>query len=189
MLKKIISIILISSTLNCFSQKNSELAESTLLNFYDWYIKAVKERRTSDIYPQFDRAENGFTTLDFLTYKNNLKKLNFSNDFIDDVIESFEECKLNLNKLKYEEFKELDDLDDFEGMNCAFSNVYTWIWSMEPVDGVEILNAVLETKSKYQLEFKFYYRGTPDDEKFYNSFSRTATIELIVDIWLITSIK
>ena len=189
MSRKIISLALILLTLDCFSQGNSEQAESILQNFYNWYIEAVKERRTSDIYPQFIKSETGFTTLYFSTYLSNLGKANFSKELLQEVMEAFEQCESNLSKLKYEDFIKLGDLDDFEEMDCAFNNVYTWIWSMEPVDGIEITEVASKNESEYLINFKFYYFGSSEEDKSYNNLSRTATLKLFENNWQITSLK
>lgn len=129
----------------------------TVTDFFGWYIDAIKQKKHSDFQPTFVELKNGMTTLNFTKYFNNLAKYGFSDSLLIKEKLSYQHCIDELAKIKYSDFDtKYSDLDDFENIQCDFSDYYRWTGGQEPIDGIRI-----------------------KDVKFNNSFSVTVQIEYI----------
>ncbi len=113
--------------------------------FYDWYIRAIKNNNNTDYKPRFIESENGMTTLDFSKYIENLKTYGFSDSLILREKKSYSECIENLEKVKFSDFENtiFIDLDEYEQANCDFGNYYRWTGGQEPIDGIRIKDVKL----------------------------------------------
>jgi len=109
--------------------------------FYDWYLTSIKEKKYSDYMPVFVESKIGMTTLDYAVYLNNLKLHRFSDSLINKERQSYDDCSGNLEKVKFDDFQKscFTDLDEYEQINCDFTNFYRWIGGQEPIDGIKII--------------------------------------------------
>lgn len=126
--------------------------------FYNWYIDLIKTGRLhQDFNPVFVRKKNGMTTLNFKNYRRGLSKFNFSEEFIGKKINEYNTCVTNLEKTPYETFTQYQDLDDYEAIDCAFSNGYEWFGGdMEPAGSVDVLRLVNMTDGRVVAMVQFY---------------------------------
>jgi len=95
--------------------------------FFNWYVGAIKRTIKTDYQPKFVQSKNGMTTLDFKAYFDNLRRLHFTDNLIQKEREFYNECLLNVSKIKFTDFKTgFTDLEQFENANCDFENYYRW---------------------------------------------------------------
>jgi len=170
-----------------YSHSDSIDVSQTVLNFFDWYINAIKTHKGIEFNPQFVETENGMTTLDFKIYFENLKKLSFSDTLIEIERQSYYDCLENLAKVKYSEFlKEFDDLDDFEATNCDFTNYYRWTGGQDICDGIKIKEIGFVNNRKCIVTFQKF----DQTENGYSFWRNTNKVTLIkpIDTWLILNI-
>ena len=137
-------ILTFITLINLFAQnsKNDSIAVTkTTVNFFDWYIDAVKKGQTEEYSPIFIKSKNGMTTLNDSVYITNLKKYSFSDSLIYIERQSYDNCRHNLGKIKFTTFEsEIKDLDQFEKLECDFNNYFRWVSGQEIVDGFTITN-------------------------------------------------
>ncbi|MDE5417436.1 hypothetical protein L3049_05395 [Labilibaculum sp. DW002] len=176
MKKNIIILFLLSFLFS--GNINAQTSDSTKIvsiieNFFEWYVEVIKEEAYPEYSPQFVEDENGNTTLDYSLYMNNLKKLSFSKELIEQEKKAYESCIENLLEVKYTMFDSVfDELDDYETAQCDFFNSYRWIGSMELIDGVNVKEVITESeKGEVKLQFYNYY---PKDSTFYYWNSSTS---------------
>ena len=112
--------------------------EEVITDFYEWYSLEIKARNTSSFQPIFVADSNGLSTLDFAQMDANLAAVGFHKNYIPNLKRDFEPCLANLNSIPFDSLKLFEDLDDFDDINCAFSNLYQWTGDTEPHDGVEV---------------------------------------------------
>jgi hypothetical protein len=121
--------------------KDSVDMKTQIEGFYSWYIDLIKSDKLNlDFNPGFARQADGMTTLDFKKYKDGLKKYKFTEDFIQRKINDFKNCVDNLKKVPFDKFSQYTDLDDFEKLECDFSNRYEWTGGQDPKDKAELIN-------------------------------------------------
>lgn len=142
--------------------KDSVNMKTQIEGFYSWYVDMIKnEKLNEDFNPNFVRRDDGMTTLDFKKYKDGLRKYKFTEDFIESKIKEYKTCIDNLNKIPYDKFTQFEDLDDFESINCDFSNRYEWTGGMDPIENAEL--TILKTIDKRTVfglvDFYFYPEG------------------------------
>ena len=132
-------------------------------SFYSWYLNMIKEERVNpEFNPLFVRRADGMTTLDFTKYKAQLIKYKFTEDFIQRKISGYNQCLENLHKMPFDKFSQLNDLDEFENINCDFSNRYEWIGGMEPKDKAELTSLKLINKKTIAGYVNFISNLKPD---------------------------
>ena len=130
-------------TLKISAQKSftndSLTIHQTLTNFYTWYIGAIQQHKLNEINPEFIETSKGQTTLNFDNYFDKLIQLKFSDSLIYKETQTYSNCIKELKKIKYSDFNRTYlDLDDFEKINCDFSNYYRFIGGQEPIEGFKI---------------------------------------------------
>jgi hypothetical protein len=174
---------------NCvYAERNDTLiCRQKVVDFYDWYSKAITQQKTSDIQPQFTEDSNGYTTLDFSTYVKNLKRFNFTDRLVNNEIAQYNQCLENLQKIKFKTFKEsFEDLSDFENIKCDFFNTNRWIMSMETFTGIEISKtSINKTNCKV---YGRIYEGAETNSRFYYG-NVVVTLLKVNDIWMIDNIE
>lgn len=152
---------------NLYAQSSDSTKVTTIVEqFFDWYIKVIKEEKAVEYLPQFVEDENGKTTLDHSKYLNNLEKLSFSEELIEYEKESYKTCIENLKEVEYAKFDSIfDELEDYEVSECDFFNSYRWLGSMESIDGIKIIGIEMKSrKSEVKVQFYNFY---PKDSTFY----------------------
>ncbi len=140
------------------SAKNDSLVIcKTVDTFFDWYIDAINQKKHVEFQPIFIANKDGMTTLNFTKYLNNLSKYGFSDSLIIKEKLSYQHCINELQKVKYSSFKtKFTDLDDFEKIQCDFSNYYRWIGGQEPIDGIRIKSVKLNNPFSATVIIEFY---------------------------------
>lgn len=122
------------------SESDSIDVKNKIEGFYYWYIDMIKSGNLNkDFNPSFARKNDGMTTLDFTNYKDGLRKYKFSESHIDRKIKDYKNCVSNLKKTPFDTFSNYNYADDFERINCDFSNRYEWTGGMEPVDKAQLI--------------------------------------------------
>jgi hypothetical protein len=138
------------------------------MQFYSWYIAAIKDKRYEEFRPVFSEDTNGMATLNLSVYLNNLEKLGFSDSLIQLEKLSYNPCIENLAQLKYSEFKsKWTDLDDFEQHNCDFGNYYRWIGGMEPIDGIRVKKIDFVNQGYAKVNIEYYTNGDNNNKDFW----------------------
>lgn len=126
------------------AQINDTLAcKQKVVDFYNWYRKAIK-REVNEVYqPRFKEDDRGYTTLDFSQYASNLKRFGFTDSFIEREFKRYQPCLDNLQKLEYKKLQAFDDISEYEDIQCDFFNSNRWIESMESFSGIEVTKCIL----------------------------------------------
>ncbi len=107
--------------------------------FYDWYITAIHDKTDRDFQPYFKEDSAGNTTLHLETYLSNLRAHGFSDSLLTAEKESYNYCLTHLSNIPYNQRDSLlIDLDQYEEIQCDFSNYYRWSGEQEPMDGFRI---------------------------------------------------
>ena len=188
---KILISALCVLTLNSCDQKNAdpelENASKVVTNFYNWYLEVISEDAYSEFNPEFVVSQDSMTDLNMTKYLKNLEKNRFSNNLIDRTRNEFQPCIQNLEKTHFNDFQNFDGLDDYEAINCAFSNVYRWLWNMEAPDDVEIIDTKRIDSNQILVTAKPY--SVSNEERFFWKNNITVTLESIDDIWKINWIE
>lgn len=139
------------------SVKNDSVKVRAIVsNFYQWYFALIENDRLDEFNPAFVRNAAGMTTLNFDAYERELKKHSFEDSFIKKKIAEYGLCVSNLNKIPYDTFLiKHKDLDEFESIECAFSNVFEWTSGMEPYRVLIIrrTDLISETLARVEVEF------------------------------------
>ncbi len=129
--------------------KDSMEIKSQIEGFYAWYIDLSNNKRLKvEFNPTFVKSNDGMTTLDFKNYKASLRKYNFSDDFIQTRINDYQPCVDHLANIPFDKFAAYKDLDDFEAIQCDFSNYYEWTGGMEPMNKAELSSLMFINKRK-----------------------------------------
>ncbi|NEQ53190.1 MAG: hypothetical protein F6K11_24145 [Leptolyngbya sp. SIO3F4] len=108
--------------------------EQVVKNFYDWYLTEGRD----EIWPTFQKAENGYTRLNIQEIKNKLIKYKISETLIKSYQNKFKTCSDSLSKIKYEEFINIDDIEDIEGIGCDIQSDFWFADSFESPNDFEI---------------------------------------------------
>lgn len=127
-------------------QNDSTLISQQTRTFINWYLKSIRERRYKEYQPDFCEDSNGMTKLDYSLYIRNLKQLFFSDSFIIDEVKSYNLCIQNLSKISYTDFIKIKGLDEFEKINCDYSNQYRFIGGQELYNNFKINNITIINK-------------------------------------------
>lgn len=151
--------------------------------FYDWYISAIDK---CDVFmPQFVKANNDMTILDFSQYSENLRKYRFSDALIQKEKESYSKCIENLKTVQFSEFGKTVflNLDDFAETCCDFGNRFRWIGGMEPPDGIRIRDVqfISVDTAVVSIDYAEYFFDE-EANKGYVYFSKESNNELIL-VW------
>ena len=183
--------LLLLTVLFSISRANATDCDTTtcrqiVLDFYNWYSTKITTDNVSDFQPKFAEDKNGYVTLDFTAYVENLKRLRFTDKLIKQEIEYYKPCVENLKKIKYSDFKtKLSDISDFEDIKCDFFNTHRWTKTMESFTGVELTKSILK-KDTIQV-FGRVYEKTPDETYYYGDV--VVTLVRIDNRWMINDIE
>jgi hypothetical protein len=143
--------------------KDSIAIKSNIEGFYSWYINVIESKKFDSAFsPIFVRHANGMTTLNFNAYNNGLRKHKFTEEFIQRKTSEYKECQDNLNKIPFEEFSKLKDLDEFERISCDFGNRYEWTGGMESKHKAELASLKFVDKKTIMGYVDFTSFGRPD---------------------------
>jgi hypothetical protein len=151
-----------------YSQANIKPEDSIAIKrniegFYSWYIDVIKGQKIDSAFrPVFVRRPDGMTTLYFKAYNNGLRKYKFTKEFIQRKTSEYRECLDNLNKMPFEEFSKLKDLDEFERIRCEFGNTYEWTGGMESKDTASLSSLKFIDKKTIIGHVDFTSNGSPD---------------------------
>lgn len=154
--------------------------EQLVEDFYSWYVnEGFKE-----VKPTFAELDNGFTTLDFTNYDEHLRRFQFSEQLIKDSKNIYEPCITNLSTVKFSDFQQFEDLDQFEEINCSFQ-FYHWFGSgMESFQHFELTETKKLNNKKYELTVGLAYQTGKQPTLFI-----PVTVELLNSNWQITNVK
>jgi hypothetical protein len=165
------------------SPKDSVDIKNQIEGFYSWYVSIIKHNQLNSTFnPGFIRRNDGMTTLDFKNYRAGLSKYKFSKEFIERKVSEYKECADHLEKVPFDKFSEYKDLDDFENLNCDFTNVYEWTGGMEPVDEAELSNLQRIDQNRIIAYVDFYDKT--DGQKLKRGQAKVTLIR-IVEAWRI----
>ena len=159
----------------------------TTVDFFDWYINSIKKGQLEEYSPIFIKNKHGMTTLNDSIYINNLLKHSFSNSLIYIERQSYNNCKNNLDKIKFSTFEsEIKDLDQFEKLECDFNNYYRWLGGQEIVDGFSISKIEFNNNTAKVTGQTFFYKNLKE-----NSIKGRIIVTLIRHLkgWKIHSIE
>jgi hypothetical protein len=124
--------------------KDSVDIKNQIEGFYTWYFKLINDNRLNqDFNPGFVKRKDGMTELDFSGYKDGLRKYKFSEDFIQRKIREYRQCNDNLSKIPFDKFSKFEDLNDFESIDCDFTNRYEWTGGMESKETALTTTAII----------------------------------------------
>lgn len=187
---KTASLIILISASNVNGQINdTDSLEVTKIvtNFYNWYILSTKHNDFMDTGPIFLTDTNGVVRLDYSKYIAKLKKYNFADTLIYKEILTYKNCEDNLKNISKSDFLKFEDLDDYENIDCAFSNSYRWIGGQEMCDGVRV-NSVdfLDMKNCY-LTIEFY--NISNENRYYWGNNIKVSLLRIYNKWEICDIE
>ncbi|MBL7828662.1 MAG: hypothetical protein JNJ57_18655 [Saprospiraceae bacterium] len=149
-------------------QNDSTTICKTVSGFFEWYIDAIKQKKQTEYQPTFVESESGMTTLNFSKYFANLVSQGFSDTLIIKERLSYQSCIENLEKIKYSDFNSnVTDLDDFEKIECDFSNYYRWTGGQEPIDGIRIKTVKLINSFSAIVIIEYFDFNTKEKKNFY----------------------
>ena len=185
-----IILIIFPLTFELTAQKptnsDASIIYKTVSNFFDWYINAIKQKKYSEFQPSFVESKSGMTTLNFTEYFTILAKNGFSDPLIIKEKASYQRCIVNLENIRYIDFKtKFTDLDDFERMGCDFTNYYRWIGGQEPIDGIRIKSFQFNGSDSVTVLIDNYNIGEGVN---YYWGNKVVTLIKIADNWKINSI-
>lgn len=141
------TIQIVSDEQNHNHEKDSIVITKISTDFFYWYISNAKENNFSEYNPIEIQDTNGMTTLNFSKYFQNLVNLSFSDSLLTKEKRSYKKCMLNLAKVNYSDYLKLEDLEDFESLNCDFGNYYRWTGGQEMFDGYSVTKMELEKEN------------------------------------------
>jgi hypothetical protein len=124
-----------------------------VLDFYKWYLDAIKKQPLKEYAPIIEPTVNGMTTLNFKQYTLNLRKYHCSNKMINNELSSYKACLKELANIKFDCFQHDIDYDE---INCDYVNTYRWIHSQEFIDGVKIIQTQILNSHKQLVVGQFY---------------------------------
>ncbi|RAK63557.1 hypothetical protein DLM85_21390 [Hymenobacter edaphi] len=102
-------------------------------------------------------------TLDMSRYFANLRRLHFSEALLQQEAKSYQPCIDNLLRIPYARRDSLlDDVSDYEDMDCAFFDSYRWTRTMDAYQGIRLERTKLTSDSArvWARPFEYY----PDNE-------------------------
>ena len=183
-----ISNVAFSTHIEISENSDSLIVTKTAQDFFKWYIETVKSKKINEYQPTFIADNNGMTTLDFSKYFENLRKLSFTESFIETERKQYQECLDNLEKIEFKVFNsEFDDLDEFENIKCDFSNSLKWTGGQEIVDGFEIKKVTFINQDYSNIEGVFFFLNS-DQTKSYSG-KRNILLRKTNEIWKIDRIE
>ena len=187
---RLIILLFTLTFLKSFAQKDSIEVVSKFNDFYNWYFNSLIDWKNSDYKPKFDKDSNGMATLIFDKYVANLTKYHFSDSLIKKEINSYKTCLDNLQKMTFEEFNQLDDIDDLENIDCNFSNYFRWVGdNLEYPKNVMIIDIVQFDNITIKVHGSFFDFLDNGNEKYFWGYGPIMTFKLINDKWKINNIE
>jgi len=183
-----ISNVAFSTHIEISENSDSLVVTKTAQDFFKWYIETVKNKKINEYQPTFIADNKGMTTLDFSKYFENLRKLSFTESFIETERKQYQECLDNLEKIEFKVFNsEFDDLDEFENIKCDFSNSLKWTGGQEIVDGFEIKKVTFINQDYSNVVGVFFFLNS-DQTKSYSG-KRNILLRKTNEIWKIDRIE
>ena len=183
-----ISNIALSKHIENIETSDSLIVAKTTQDFFKWYIETVKSRKTNEYQPIFIADNNGMTTLDFSEYFENLRKLSFTESFIETERKQYQECLDHLKKIEFKIFNsEFDDLDEFENIKCDFSNRLKWTGGQEIVDGFEIKEVSFINQDYSSVEGVFFFLNSDKTKSYIGK--RKILLRKTNEVWKIDRIE
>lgn len=159
----------------------------TMTNFFGWYIDAIKQNKQLDFQPEFVKSKNGMTTLSFDRYFANLQKMGVSDSMLSKTKALYKACIDNLEKIDYKTFtKNTTDLDDFEKIDCSFSNQYMWIGGQEPIDGIRIIGVGIDDGNTAIVLIGYFNYSSDGHTKHFFGRNKLTLVKMI-GLWKIDS--
>ena len=192
MRKAVFIILVVLIPISLFSQNkvDTESISEYFMEFYDWYISSIHDRKGDEYKPVFAENESGMTTLSFEKYQNKLKEFHFSDKLIQSEIESYQFCIENLNKVKFDSlYHVFDDIDKLEAVECDFGNYFRWTGGMEPVGGIKIIKTSVVDSETVIVIGQFYDINSKTGEYYYWEGGGKATFRLIDNTWKIDELN
>jgi|GEM_PF-6475773 len=116
-----------------FKQISSK-PEQVVKNFYDWYLTEGRD----EIWPTFQKAENGFTILNIKEIKNKLIEYKITETLIKSYEKKYKTCSDSIGKIKYEEFIKIDNVEDIEEIGCDIQSDFWFADSFESPNNFKI---------------------------------------------------
>lgn len=166
---RLLTILLMIIAINVQGNNNDTLiCKQKVLDFYDWYRKAINQEINEVFLPRFVEDNKGYTTLDFSEYEKNLKRFGFTDKLITKEFKTYQTCIQNLEKIEYKKFKEFDDLSNYEDINCDFFNIHRWINSMESFSGIEIIKSKIKSRT-CKIYGKIYEEYDSNQKQYYGN--------------------
>lgn len=168
------------------TEPDTTTCKKIVQDFYNWYSGKIITDNQSEYQPKFAQDKNGYVTLDFSGYVQNLKRFKFTDRLIKQEIDNYKTCTDNLKKIKYSDFEtKLSDLSDFEKIECAFFNTNRWTKTMENFTGVELSKSTIK-KDKVFIFGRIFER-TPVETYYYGNV--IITLVKINNQWMIDEIE
>ena len=84
---------------NAFTSEPSRIAKY----FFDWYAGVTNSQDTNEYQAKFVADKEGMMTLDYSQYIANLRRLHFSEELINQEVESYSTCINSIKGFKYAE--------------------------------------------------------------------------------------
>ena len=183
-----ISNIALSKHIENIETSDSLIVAKTTQDFFKWYIETVKSRKTNEYQPIFIADNDGMTTLDFSEYFENLRKLSFTESFIETERKQYQECLDHLKKIEFKIFNsEFDDLDEFENIKCDFSNRLKWTGGQEIVNGFEIKKVSFINQDYSSVEGVFFFLNSDQTKSYIGK--RKILLRKTNEVWKIDRIE
>ncbi len=169
--------------------KNDSLTISkTVVDFFEWYLTAIREHRYSEFQPSILEGVNGMTTLQVDKYLKNLIRYGFSDSLILREKSSYLPCESNLKKIKFTDFKaNFDDLDEIENIECDFGNNYRWIGGQEAPMGIRVKNIMQINSVSVEVVIDYFDESDEMNKVFFWG-SNSVSMRRISGIWKIDNI-
>lgn len=164
------------------SSEDSVNMKYQIEGFYSMYISLIKNSNLDAFNPRFVKRKDGMTTLDFKKYEGALRKYGFSDAFIKRKIVEYKKCKDNLEKISFNDFSKLTDLEDMEGIECDFPNRYEWTGGQEPKDKAKLSQLRVIDEKTIIGDVDFISNQKPDGHA-------TVTFRKIANDWKIDDLK
>ncbi|MEQ9425514.1 MAG: hypothetical protein RJQ09_13910 [Cyclobacteriaceae bacterium] len=162
------------------TESQNSKPEKIVDDFYKWYV----EGGYLESKPRIIETSNGGTGLDYNIYKSTHRKMRFADDFIDRSFKVFQNCGEKLAKIPYTEFRKIDDIEEFEKLDCSFQ---FWQWfglTMEPYDHHEIGDVIQLSTLSYKVLVHLFWNNSDKIDR-----SIPVTVELRNRKWIIVDIE
>jgi hypothetical protein len=145
------------------SRPDTAAVNQTVRAFFSWYRHAIDTDQTTEFQPRFVADAQGRMTLDLSRYLGNLRRLHFSQALIQQEAAAYQPCINNLRRIPFAQRDSLlDDVADYEDMDCAFFDSYRWTHTMDTYQGIRLhrTRATSDSARVWVQPYEYY----PDNE-------------------------